>query len=282
MRTFLAVAACALLLSPAFGQDEGGGEESKTDDAGSEIAAPAAPAPRRAGGPAYAAPGRRPSVNPTSSGGGGGGGTQTIPSDAPAGISDGGADKPQREVTRDQGPKTEPAPSGGGDASFTEIDIGALPTIQSVTGQASGGARPVIHLAGGRKWAIRMRHKGPGKGAFPMMIGGTNGALTGGGKYSFKAAISAKKGDLGGACVGEMVNGAYVTCQQPCTMQWELRFGYGKAAGTCSLDNDKVYFLNIAPAGGGCKGGDAERNGCPIVMEAANGGTIELSEIRKQ
>lgn len=287
MRTLLAVAACALLLSPAFAQDDGGGDEAKTDDSADEIGAPAAPAPaapRRTGGPAYAAPGRRPSVNPASapSSGGGGGGSVPIPSDAPAGISDGGGDaKPQREVVRDQDKAEAPAPSSGGDASFTEIDIGLLPTIQSVTGQSSGGGRPVIMLAGGRKWAIRMRHKGPDKANFNILLGGTNGALTGAGKYSYKAAISPKKGDLGGSCVGEMVNAAYVTCQQPCSMQWDLRFAWPPARGTCALQNDKVYYLNILPSGNGCVGGDAAKNGCPLVMEVSNGGTIELSEHRK-
>ncbi|UPT73152.1 MAG: hypothetical protein M0D55_14820 [Elusimicrobiota bacterium] len=257
------------------------GEEQKPDDGAAEISAPE-PATTRPGRQPFSTPAtRRNTPNPASGASSGGGGGVIATDNAPAGISQGAADsRPAREFTRDLAGAAPAAPAG--DGAFQEIDIGLLPTIAQIRG--SGGDRPVIKLGGGQKWAIRMKHKGPGRAVFPMMIGGTNGDLTGGGKYNYKAAISKTKGSLTGAspaCTGGMTNAAYVTCQMPCNMQWNLAFGTPAKDraknGLCELDNDTVYYLNIAPVGNGCTGGQAEGFGCPIVMEAANGGTLYLN-----
>jgi len=99
-------------------------------------------------------------------------------------------------------------------------------------------------LAGGKKWAIKIQHKGSGRANFNIQLGGTNGDLTGGGKYRYKAAISSSKGVVSGSgalCEGQMRNAAYVTCSGVCSMSWDLRFGTPpkdrKAKYLCELDH---------------------------------------------
>ncbi len=295
MRHLLLLLPClALSALPVRAEDDEPEEEHAAIEAPEPEPAPAkrAPAPYRAprrSAPAVHAPASAPAAGADASGTSQGG----------AGISRGeGSPRSNRVIQRDTRAGSgaaaaetgESGPAGNGDAApagdggFEVIDIGRLPTIGQIRNTGSGADRPVISLGGGKKWAIRMRHKGPEKGAFPMLIGGTNGDLTGGGKYAYKAAISKSPGVVSGSgalCVGEMVNSAYTTCQQPCSMKWELRFGTPKNQRLwkelCELENDQIYYLNIAPAGGGCKGGQAESFGCPIVMEVANGGRRELN-----
>lgn len=293
MRHFPALLACALLLSgPVSAQeDEEEGAEQQVEE--NEIAAPEAPpaAPVRRAGPVFR-PGARRAPAPVSGSGGGGSAPARISDDGDGGHSLGGAglgraEPEERRPVRTGGvpPMRELGGGGGGagGAGFQEADIGLLPTISQVTGAGSGGGRPVVHVAGGKKWAIKLQSKGSGRTNYNILLGGTNGDLTGGGKYRYKAAISRSKGVVSGSgalCEGQMHNAAYVTCQQPCSMSWDLRFGTppkDRRKDTCELDHGQAYYLNVAPEGNGCSGGQAEGFGCPLVMEISNGGVLGLN-----
>lgn len=172
----------------------------------------------------------------------------------------------------------EPAEEPAAEDSIRVMNIGDLPTIGDLIPGGSGPGRPVVHLIGG-KWAIRLQHKGPGRGIFPMLLGGTNGDITGNGKYKYKAAFATKPGIVSGPeakCVTQMHNAAYTTCEQPCSMKWELRFGTPPKEriwkDLCELENNQIYYLNIEPVLAGCTGSPAHDHGCPLVMEVANGG----------
>lgn len=292
MKYIPALLAGALLLSgPVRAQEEEEFEEEQAEE--NVIAAPeppAATAPVRRAGPVFRSGSRR---APAPAAGSGGSAPARISNDNGGGHSLGGAGMgraepdesrrvpgtsgvpPMRELGRRGG-----GPGGAGGAGFQEIDIGLLPTISQVTGQGSGGGRPVVHVAGGKKWAIKIQSKGSGRANYNILLGGTNGDLTGGGKYRYKAAISKTKGVVSGRgalCEGEMHNASYVTCQQPCSMQWDLRFGWPKTRDVCLLEHGQVYYLNVAPEGNGCSGGKAEGNGCPLVMEISNGGELGLN-----
>lgn len=295
MRYAPALLTCALLLSgPVRGQEEDG--EQAAEEPSGEISAPEATeapaaAPVRRAGPAYR-PGARRAPAPAVGSGGSGGAPARISDDGDGGQSLGGvgigrAEPEERRPVRTGGvpPMRElggGAPAGG--AGFQEADIGLLPTLSQVTGRAAGD-RPVIHVAGGKKWAIKLQSKGSGRANFNILLGGTNGDLTGGGKYRYKAAISKSKGVVSGSgalCPGEMHNAAYTTCQQPCSMKWDLRFGTPPkdrrpGGDTCELDHGQVYYLNVAPEGAGCTGGQAEGYGCPLVMEPSNGAQLYLN-----
>lgn len=295
MRYSHALLSCALLLSgPVRAHEEEGGEQAAEEPSG-EISAPEPPAaaPVRRAGPAYRPSARRAPAPAVGSEGGGaptrisdnGDGGQSL---GGAGIGRAEPDESRRvPVTGGVPPMRELRGGGGGGsggAGFQEIDIGLLPTLSQVTGRAAGD-RPVIHVAGGKKWAIKLRSKGSGRANYNILLGGTNGDLTGGGKYRYKAAISKSKGVVSGSsalCPGEMHNAAYTTCQQPCSMKWDLRFGTPPkdrrpGGDTCELDHGQVYYLNVAPEGGGCTGGQAEGFGCPLVMEPSNGAQLYLN-----
>lgn len=289
MIKLMAFLACGMLFAaPSRAQEEG--EEAPPAEEAAIVAPPEASAPARRTAPAFRPGARKASPTPSSSGGGGGGGGGFIERDSEpgdgralggAGIGRGQADDAPPPFSPTAAAPAGGASAGGGDAQA--IDIGDLPTIGQLVPGGGGPGRPVVHLLGGKKWAIRMKHKGPGRGAFPMLLGGTNGDLTGNGKYKYKAAFSKQKGVVSGAgalCVVEMHNAAYTTCQQPCSMKWELRFGTPpkerKWRDICELDNDTLYYLNVEPVGGGCTGSPAQGHGCPLVMEMANGGVQVL------
>lgn len=285
--------ACVLLLAgPALADDDDDQEESAPAETSTEASAPEAPAaaPIRKAGPAFR-PGARPAA-PTPAPSSGGGSVQQSGDDEDpshslggAGISRGSTEGRERLPASGGGAPTPASGGGGGSGGgFQEIDIGLIPTIGQIRQTGSGSDRPVITLAGGKKWAIKIKHAGSGRANFNILLGGTNGDLTGGGKYRYRAAISPSKGVVNGTggCAGEMHNAAYVTCQQPCSMSWDLRFGTPAKdrranGGTCELDHNQVYYLNVAPEGNGCSGGQAEGFGCPLVMEVSNGGTIFLN-----
>lgn len=286
--------ACALLLSgPVSAQedDEEGAEQQVEEN---EIAAPEAPAaaPVRRAGPAYR-PGARRAPAPVSGSGGGGSAPARISDDGDGGQSLGGAGIGRAEPDESRAVPVRPGGvppmrelGGGastGGASFQEIDIGLIPTIAHLR-NGRGGDRPVIHVAGGKKWAIKLQSKGSGRANYNILLGGTNGDLTGGGKYRFKAAISKSKGVVSGPgalCEGQMHNAAYTTCST-CNMSWDMRFGTPAKerrpnGGTCELDHGQVYYLNVAPEGNGCTGNPAEGFGCPLVLEPSNGAQIFLN-----
>lgn len=281
MIKLMAFVACgALLAVPSRAQEDD--EQAPPQEAAVE--APAMPeAPARPAAPAFRPGARKASPAPASSGGGGGGPGIVRDHDEVVGQSVGGAGIGRGDADdspRAGAPHGTPAagPAGGG-GDFSVVDIGDLPTLGQFVPGGGGPGRPVMHLIGNKKWAVRLRHKGPGRGNFPTLLGGTNGDLTGNGKYSYKAAFSKSKGVVSGPgalCVVPMTNASYVTCQQPCSMQWELRFGTPmkdrKWKDVCELENDQIYYLNIEPSGGGCTGSPAQGHGCPIVMEMANGG----------
>lgn len=289
-----ALLACALLLAgPALAQEDGEQEESAPAETSTEAEAPSAPAPaplRRAGQPFR--PGARPAAPSPAPSSGGGAVEQRSADDDEAqslggvGISRGSTEGRER-LPASGGGAPAPASGGGGGsggAGFQEIDIGLIPTIAHLR-NGRGGDRPVIHVAGGKKWAIKLQSKGSGRANYNILLGGTNGDLTGGGKYRFKAAISKSKGVVSGPgalCEGQMHNAAYVTCSGACNMSWDLRFGTPAKdrrpnGGTCELDHGQVYYLNVAPEGNGCSGGQAEGFGCPLVMEPSNGAQIFLN-----
>lgn len=292
MRHLPAILACALLFAgPAFGQEEE--EEQEQEESAPEetsTEAPAAAPLRRAGQP-YRPGARRAAPAPAPSSGGGA--VQQSDDDEEShslggvGISRGGTEGRERLPARGGG---SPASSsggagGGGGGDFQVIDLGLIPTLGQILNNGSGSDRPVIHLAGGKKWAIKIKHAGSGRANFNILLGGTNGDLTGGGKYRYRASISRGKGVVSGSgalCEGQMVNAAYVTCTGACSMMWDLRFGTPAKdrrpnGGTCELDHNLVYYLNVAPEGNGCTGGQAEGFGCPLVMEVSNGGTLLLN-----
>lgn len=277
-----ALLACAVLLAVTSGAQE----EEEAAPAAEEAQAPAMEpaAPARPAGPAFRPGARKASTNPVSSGGGGGsGGGPGIMRDASEVQNVGGAGMGQGDADDAPGAGSSRGTSAGGGGAgggdFTVVDLGDLPTIGQLVQGGGGPGRPVAHVIGGKKWAIRIRHKGPGQGVFPWLLGGTNGDLTGNGKYSYRAAFSKSKGVVSGSgalCPGEMINAAYVTCKQPCSMKWELRFGTPlkdrKWKDLCELENDTIYYLNIEPSAQGCTGSPALGHGCPLVMEIANGG----------
>lgn len=291
MRYFPALLACALLLSgPVRAEEEEEGEEQVEENAISVPEEAQPRAPRRPAGPAFR-PGTRRAPAPAA-----GSAPGRISNDNNAGHSLGGAgmgrdDLEGREPIRSGTPSHSGVPpmrelggggGGSGGAGFQTVDIGLLPTLSQVTGRAAGD-RPVVHLAGGKKWAIKLQHRGSGRANFNILLGGTNSNLTGGGKYRYRAAISKSRGVVSGSgalCVGEMVNAAYTTCQQPCSMKWDLRLGTpsrDRRTDVCELEHGQVYYLNVAPEGGGCTGGEAVGFGCPLVMEVSNGGAIFLN-----
>ncbi len=295
MKHLPALLACALLLAgPVLAQEDEEQEESAPEETSTEASEPEAPAPaprRRAGQPYR--PGVRPAAPALAPSSGGGSVQQSGDDEAPShslggvGISRGSTEGRERLPASGRGAPSQSTggTGGGGGAGFQEIDIGLLPTISQVTGAGSGGGRPVVHLAGGKKWAIKITHKGSGRANFNILLGGTNGNLTGGGKYRYRAAISRTKGSVSGSgalCEGQMHNAAYVTCSGACSMSWDLRFGTPAKdrrpnGGTCELDHGQVYYLNVAPEGNGCSGGEAEGFGCPLVMEVSNGGVLRLN-----
>ena len=201
-------------------------------------------------------------------------------STAPGGVATTPVSKAAAAAAADE-PKSAPADDPGG---FTQIDIGVTPTVADYVPNASGGGRPVLQISGGRKWAVKMYYSGSTPANFPILIGGTNGDLTGGGRYSYRAAISKKPGVVSGAdalCVGQMINGVYSTCTGACNMKWEPYFAVPpsqrKWKDFCYLEGQQAYYLNIEPVGDGCTGSPASDHGCPIVMEIGNGGVILLN-----
>lgn len=290
MIKLMAFLACGMLFAaPSRAQEEG--EEAPPAEEAAIEAPSEAPAPARRTAPAFRPAARKASPTPSSSGGGGGGGGGGfIERDSESGdgraLGGAGIGRGQADDAPPPFSPTAAAPAGGasgGGKDFQVIDIGDLPTIGQLVPGGGGPGRPVVHLLGGKKWAIRMKHKGSGVANFPTLLGGTNGDLTGNGKYSYKAAFSKNKGVVSGSgalCVVPMTNASYVTCQQPCSMHWEIVFGAPmkdrKWKETCYLENNQIYYLNIEPSGGGCTGSPAQGHGCPLVMEMANGGVQVL------